>query len=367
MKRKLVKLMKNLLIIILAIIVFALLIIFAARWRNAVKNQITTPDGIQESTYLDINGSKQYIQIRGENINNPVMIFIHGGPASPMGYVSAYYQKDLESQLTIINYDQRGCGRTYYANNGKADADIDSLVNDLHALVEYAKDRFGKEQVLLAGHSWGTVIGSIYAQKYPEDVKCYIGISQITNLYENKLDIARSALEQKEINGTKDEEELQELLGRMSNVNRYEDMSLDDLNQLVSITAKYIACDGEMSGLEQIWTGITSPDMNFEDIKWFLSQMNTASFFEENKKVMEYAFFGFDIKELSSAYQVPVYYLSGEGDYAVCQKDALEYFETIEAPDKNFYQLENVGHSMFMDNSSLYCDTIKDILRRLDR
>ena len=55
------------------------------------------------------------------------------------------------------------------------------------------------------------MIGSIYAQKYPEDVKCYIGISQITNLYENKLDIARSALEQKEINGTKDEEELQEL------------------------------------------------------------------------------------------------------------------------------------------------------------
>ena len=55
------------------------------------------------------------------------------------------------------------------------------------------------------------MIGSIYAQKYPEDVKCYISISQITNLYENKLDIARSALEQKEINGTKDEEELQEL------------------------------------------------------------------------------------------------------------------------------------------------------------
>ena len=211
MKRKLVKLMKNLLIIILAIIVFALLIIFAARWRNAVKNKINTPDGIQESTYLDINGTKQYIPIRGENINNPVMIFIHGGPASPMGYVSAYYQKELESQLTIINYDQRGCGRTYYANNGKADADIDSLVSDLHTLVEYAKERFGKEQVLLAGHSWGTVIDSIYAQKYPEDVKCYIGISQITNLYENKLDIARSALEQKEINGTKDEEELQEL------------------------------------------------------------------------------------------------------------------------------------------------------------
>ena len=56
------------------------------------------------------------------------------------------------------------------------------------------------------------MIGSIYAQKYPEDVKCYIGISQITNLYENKLDIARLALEQKEIKVTKDEEEQQSTL-----------------------------------------------------------------------------------------------------------------------------------------------------------
>ena len=59
---------------------------------------------------------------------------------------------------------------------------------------------------------WGTVIGSIYAQKYPEDVKCYISISQITNLYENKLDIARLTLEQKEIKVTKDEEEQQSTL-----------------------------------------------------------------------------------------------------------------------------------------------------------
>ena len=283
------------LIIITAVIVLTVLSVFVSRLINSYKNKIDTKTGIQESTYIDIDGMKQYVQIRGKNTKNPVMIFIHGGPASPMGYVSAYYQRELEAELTIINYDQRGCGRTYFANNCNANSNIDLLVDDLNKIVEYAKERFGKEKVIIAGHSWGTVIGSIYIQKHPENVICYIGISQITNLYENKLNAARTALEKDAIKGTEDEQKLTNLINKMSKVKEYNDMSLDDLGQLVSITSKYIACEGEMSGLSQMITGITSPDMNFDDMKWFMSQMNTEKFFAQNKEIMEYAFFGFDL------------------------------------------------------------------------
>ncbi|MGN1137414.1 MAG: alpha/beta fold hydrolase [Oscillospiraceae bacterium] len=366
MKRKLKKIMFVVFIIIISVVALVALSVLVARLINSNKIKIDTENGIQESTYIDIDGMKQYIQIRGESTENPVMIFIHGGPASPMGYVSAYYQRELESELTIINYDQRGCGRTYYANDCDANSDIDLLVNDLNAIVEYAKERFGKDNVIIAGHSWGTVIGSIYVQEHPENVSCYIGISQITDLYENKLNAARTALEKDEIKGTADEQKLTELIQKMSQVEDYDDMSLDDLSQLVSVTSKYIACEGEMSGLSQIITGITSPDLNFDDIKWFMSQMDTEKFFAQNNEVMEYAFFGFDIEMLSKKYDVPVYYLAGKGDYAVCQKDAQTYYESIEAPDKAFYWIENAGHSMFMDNPKLYCDTIKSILSKID-
>ena len=364
MKRKLKKIMLIVLIIITAVIVLTVLSVFVSRLINSDKNKIDTKTGIQESTYIDIDGMKQYVQIRGKNTKNPVMIFIHGGPASPMGYVSAYYQRELESELTIINYDQRGCGRTYYANNCDANSNIDLLVDDLNKIVEYAKERFGKEKVIIAGHSWGTVIGSIYIQKHPENAICYIGISQITNLYGNKLNAARTALEKDAIKGTEDEQKLTNLINKMSKVKEYNDMSLDDLGQLVSITSKHIACEGEMSGLSQMITGITSPNMNFDDMKWFMSQMNTEKFFAQNKEIMEYAFFGFDIGTLSKIYNVPVYYLAGKGDYSVCQKDAETYYESIEAPDKAFYWIENAGHSMFMDNPKVYCDTIKDIMSK---
>ena len=129
-----------------AVIVLTVLSVFVSRLINSDKNIIDTKTGIQESTYIDIDGMKQYVQIRGKNTKNPVMIFIHGGPASPKGYVSAYYQRELESKLTIINYDQRGCGRTYYANNCDANSSIDLLVDDLNKIVEYAKERFGKKK-----------------------------------------------------------------------------------------------------------------------------------------------------------------------------------------------------------------------------
>lgn len=366
MKRELKKIMFIVFIIIISAIALSVISVLALRLINSNKNKINTENGIQESTYIDIGGMKQYIQIRGENTENPVMIFVHGGPASPMGYVSAYYQRELESELTIINYDQRGCGRTYYANDCDAKSDIDLLVNDLNAIVEYAKKRFGKDKVIIAGHSWGTVIGSIYVQKYPENVSCYIGISQITNLYENKLNVARVALEKDEIKGTEDEQRLTELIKRMNQVKDYDDMSLEDLGQLVSVTSKYIACEGEMSGFSQMITGITSPNMNFDDMKWFMLQMDTEKFFAQNKEIMEYAFFGFDIDIFSKTYNVPVYYLAGTGDYAVCQKDAQVYYENIEAPDKVFYWVENAGHSMFMDNPKMYSDIIKNILSKMD-
>lgn len=347
--------------------IFVLIVFFVVffRFKNRSRIKIDGKNGVQESFFLDINGMKQYVQIRGENAENPVMIFVHGGPACPMGYVSAYYQKELESALSIINYDQRGCGRTYYANGCNSECNIDLLVSDLDATVEYAKERFGKDKVIIAAHSWGTVIGSIYVQKSPQNVSCYVGISQITNLYKNKLNVARTALEKDEIKGTKDEKELFALIEQMGKVKNYDDMSIFDLSRLVAISKKYLFCKGEMSGFSQMIAGITSPNMNFTDMKWFLRQMNVKNFFAQNKKLMEYAFFGFDIDSLSKNYDMPVYFLAGKGDYSVCQKDVQTYYEKIIAPDKAFYWLENSGHSMFMDSPKQYCEVIKEILGKL--
>lgn len=93
--------------VIIAIILLIAVPIMAMRLINGISRRAS----IQEASYIDVNGIKQFVRIRCEDGANPVMIFIHGVPTSPMGYVSSYFQRKLESKLTIINYDQRGSGR----------------------------------------------------------------------------------------------------------------------------------------------------------------------------------------------------------------------------------------------------------------
>lgn len=362
MKKKIKKILCIVLVVILAVILIPVLVFFCARFVNGFNNKINTKNGVQESTYIDVNGIKQYIQIRGEDVDNPVMIFIHGGPAQPMTFYSTSYQQELESKLTIINYDQRGCGRTYYANNNDTNTNMDLFLGDLDGIVEYAKERFGKDKVIIVGHSWGTVIGTMYIQKHPENVSCYIGMGQVTNLIENKLNVARTALEKDEIKGTENETLLLDVMERVEKVEKYEDIDFIDITMLSMASAPYIATE-EGPGIGT-WDMITSADMNLNDVKWFLKSMDTLSFFEENKAVMEYALLGFDIDELPYTYKVPVYYIVGEGDYVVCQNDVKAYYEKINAPDKEIYQFENVGHNIMITNPKLFCDTIKSIVER---
>lgn len=105
------KLNKIGLVAFIFIVFFVLVVLFVMflRFRNRSKIKIDGKNGIQKSFFLDIGGMKQYIQIRGENAENPVMIFVHGGPASPMGYVSAYYQKELESGKKAVHLDALKC------------------------------------------------------------------------------------------------------------------------------------------------------------------------------------------------------------------------------------------------------------------
>lgn len=360
MLKKIMKIAGIILAVLVGIIVIFAIVIFTMRAVNGSKYKISSANGIDESTYIQINGIQQYINIRGEDTLNPVMIFVHGGPASPMGYVSPYYQQPIEEKFTVINYDQRGCGRTYYANGKSFDnLTVEQLESDLDAIVDYACERFGQDKVVIMGHSWGTILGTVYAKNHADKVSAYIGVSQcVSNLFEGKIVIGEKALAVALSRNKKDAEELEAALSRMREVGSYDEISLEDLMTASSLSSKYLACDGEMSSLGQMWAGLTSPQMNMQDIGWFMQMTNTSEFFASQKFLMEYAFFGFDLNEIGSEYEFPVYYIAGSDDYAVPQEAAREYYDAITAPDKGFVTIENTGHSMFMDNPNKFSQTV---------
>lgn len=357
------KMLKWMEIILIAVVLLFFIVIVIARIHNHYKYRITSQNGIQESTYLDVNGIQHYVQIRGKDKSNPVILFLHGGPASPMGYVSPYYQSDLEDEYTFINYDQRGCGRTYYANDdGAQDLSIEQLEQDLDAIVDYVLKRFEQKQIIIMGHSWGTILGTLYIQEHPEKVSSYIGVSQIVSMYSGKLSIAKKVQSLAKGQSEEDAVLLAKLINRMETTVSYEEMNWNDLSQMVGLSAKYLSVEGERSSLQQMWLGLTSPYMNFTDMRWFIKQMNMSEFSEMEKPLMKYAFFDFNLETMSHNYEVPVYYIAGEGDYSVPQDEVERYYHSISAPNKGFYLLENVGHSMFIDDPSEFSRTVREIL-----
>lgn len=358
--KKIMKALGILLAALAGIVVLAAIVLFAFRAINANKYKMQSKLGIDESIYIDINGIHQYLNIRGEDIANPVMIFLHGGPGSPMGFAAPYYQRPIEKEFTVINYDQRGCGRTYYANNQSTDnLTTEQLERDLDAIVDYARKRFGQEQVVIMGHSWGTILGSRYVHDHPEKISAYIGVSQgVNNLYNGKIMLGENALALAGSSNKDDAAKLSAALERMKRVQTFDEMDLSDLMTVSSLSAEYLSCGEEMSSLGQIWTGLTSPYMNLTDVRWFLNMSDTESFFSMEEELMREAFFGFDLTEWSGEYEFPVYFISGSNDCAIPQEPTAAYYETITAPDKALVMIPNSGHSMFMDKPNEFAAAV---------
>jgi hypothetical protein len=50
------------------------------RIRNAQQYAISSAKGIDEASFVKVGGIEQWITIRGQDRDNPVLLFLHGGP-----------------------------------------------------------------------------------------------------------------------------------------------------------------------------------------------------------------------------------------------------------------------------------------------
>ena len=152
-------------------------------------NRIVAPDGVQESYATRIGGVEQWISVRGQDKANPIVLVAHGGPASPLIPTMWQYQRPLEEYFTVVNYDQRGSGKTFASSDPDAYADtlrIARYADDAIEIAEYVRKRYGKRKVVLMGHSWGTVVAMTAALKRPDLFYAYVGIGQAINVRENE-------------------------------------------------------------------------------------------------------------------------------------------------------------------------------------
>ena len=145
---------------------------------------ISTPQGVDEKVKLHINGIDQWVSIRGKDRRNPILLFLHGGPAAPAMPEAYTFQTPWEDYFTVVQWDQRGAGKTYRANTEEAMApgmSVKGMTDDAEQVASYLRERFGKQKIFLMGHSWGSILGVELAQRHPDWFYAYISTGQVVN------------------------------------------------------------------------------------------------------------------------------------------------------------------------------------------
>lgn len=342
---------------VVILIVLALTIIIGFRNCNYIKCFISADKGVYEGIYVPLEGQEQYLQISGKNAENPVIIYLHGGPASPDTLATYAFTKYLTDEYTIICWDQRGCGRTYYKNR-KADPDnatasFAQAQKDLDALVNYACERFGKDKVIIMGHSYGTILGSEYVLAHPEKVSDYIGIGQFVSMKKGNQIIYEDAFAAAEQKGNNTDKLV------LAYETYQKDMSLNNMMKLRTLVAPYYK--GERAK-NTIWIGLTSPVANLDDFRWQMKGMfDLEGHITLNKQLLDYSF-EVDLFEKETDYKMPVTFISGSCDFATPVKCTQEYMDIITAPSKKLIVMEGCGHSAQFDDAEEFSGIVKTAL-----
>lgn len=150
----------------------------------AAQQRIVSPRGIQQHLLLPVDGTRQWISIRGRDRRNPILLVLHGGPGVPEMPLAWTFQSPWEDYFTVVEWAQRGTGKTYEANTPAQMApgmSIAGMTRDAARVVQYLRHRFHKKKIFILGDSWGTVLGVRLAQRHPGWFYAYIGVGQVVN------------------------------------------------------------------------------------------------------------------------------------------------------------------------------------------
>lgn len=151
---------------------------------------------IAEERRMLLGGTKQYVLIRGRDRAAPLLVFIHGGPGYSAMPFNRLLNADLEKDFVFVNWDQRGTGYNFSAAKDRDTLTLAQILEDLNDLIDTLCREFGQDQVLLVGHSWGSVVGLEYVSRHPEKVAVYIGVSQVADGAESEVASYRWAIDQ---------------------------------------------------------------------------------------------------------------------------------------------------------------------------
>ncbi len=307
-------------------------------------------NSIAELTRVELNGHKQWISLRGQDKDKPVLLFLAGGPGGSQMAAARHELAALEKYFVVVNWDQPGSGKSYYSRKINR-LSIETYIQDGYAITQYLKNRFLQDKIYLVGESWGSALGIFLADRFPDSYHGFIGTAQMINFTETeKLDYAK-AMEIACKNGN--EKIVQKL--EENGVPPYYGKNITwKIAVYLNYLSAYMARNPEINnpGYSTIRDIASSEYGLLDKINFARGIINTFNHvypqLYEINMITDYP-----------KIDIPVYFFLGRHDINAPGSFVEKYVEVLDSPHKEIVWFEHSGHSPWINERDRF---VKEVL-----
>ena len=319
--------------------------------QNSEALAIRTPNGIDRSMYIEIGGLRQWVQIRGEDRRNPVLLFVHGGPALSMIPFTYRSMRPWEKYYTIVSWDQRGAGRTYILNGGadKTAAGMDQIIDDGIQLADVTRNILHKDKIIVLGESFGSAVALEMVRRRPDLFYAFVGTGQAVDM--RRAEVLTYQLLLQQVRAAHDEKATERLVA--AGPPPYADSSRRTLVERI---------EGDHPGESESSMGadfLFAPGYSLRESFQLLAgaTQHRAKLVAEDMN--------YNAQSRGTTFEVPVFFFQGSEDIAAPLQLAAEYMNAISAPQKALVVIPGGGHNAFVLHSQRFLDELNARVRPL--
>jgi pimeloyl-ACP methyl ester carboxylesterase len=300
---------------------------------------------------VDLNGSQQWISVRGRDITQPVLLFLAGGPGGSQLATERYALGGLEDHFVVVNWEQPGAGKSFDSLD-RSTLTPERYIEDAHALVLHLRERFGQDKVYVLGESWGSALGIMLVQRYPELFHAFVGTGQMVAFLENDLMCYDFALQWALERG--DQAKVDKLTQQGPPPYYGEGVAWKQATYLLD-TFNYMNQNPAITDNgSNTFRDLAAPEYGLYDkVNWFRGVLDTLG-------IVYPHLWEVDFRTQATKLGVPVYFLIGRHDINAPVTLTEQYYEVLDAPHKEIIWFEHSGHTPWVSESDRFVQVMVD-------
>jgi pimeloyl-ACP methyl ester carboxylesterase len=322
--------------------------------QNGEALAIHTPSGIDEATFIRVSGAEEWITLRGDNKDNPVILFLHGGPSEANSPFADFY-RPFEKDFVFVQWDQPGAGKTYIrAGNHQPPLSIDAMAADGIAVAEYLKTALHKPNIILAGQDWGGLLGIRMIEKRPDLFSAFVGTGQIVSLYAAQDVQYETALAR--ATASHDEPMLKAL--RQTGPPPY--LTLESYGQFQECCRNPLWPADDVEAIKRMKGALViTPSLSIREIYGWLQGLRSGEQALDRKLLAAPE----DLRKTERVFSVPVFFIQGDKDNVTPTALVADYLSVIVAPAKKIDVVPNAGHFVMWTHPAEFLNLLREDLR----